>query len=305
MSKTNTASKIRVVHAAGAVLFRMQDDTPLCAVVHRSRYDDWSLPKGKVDPGESLPTTGVREIAEETGFECTLESLIGTTAYPLKENTRKEVTYWSARALSGQFTPNSEVDDLRWLPVDEAKALVSYSLDRKILTRFAEAPMPDSVLLLVRHAKAGDRREWSGDDTLRPLEKSGRVQAEMLVPMLKSFGVSRLYSAPRVRCEQTLSPLADELGTEISIESALSDEAFLGAPDAAVARLLEISKADGGVAAVCSQGTAIPGLLEHLATISGIQTDGTHTKKAGAWGLGFAGERLLFADYYRSPLPIL
>jgi len=305
MSRAATTAKVRIVHAAGAIVYRMQDGEPRCAVVHRARYDDWSLPKGKVDPGESLPTTAVREIAEETGVTCSLESLIGTTAYPLKENTRKEVTYWSARAHDGEFAPNSEVDRLKWLPVDEAKDLVSYALDRKILTRFADAPMPDSVLLLVRHAKAGSRREWSGDDALRPLDKSGRAQAEMLVPMLRSFGATRLHSAPRVRCEQTLSPLADELGTEISIEPALSDEAFLDSPDAAVSRLVEIARSGDGVAAVSSQGTAIPGMVQRLAAASGIRIDETHTKKAGAWGLGFAGDTLLFADYYRSPLPVL
>lgn len=151
-------TSVRVVPAAGAVLYRMDGGSARCAVVHRPRYDDWSLPKGKVDPGESLPVTAVREIAEETGFSAALESRIGTTAYPLKENTRKEVTYWSALASGGGFEPNSEVDDIRWLPVDEAKELVSYALDRKILTRFAAARPVDSVLLLVRHAKAGAAR---------------------------------------------------------------------------------------------------------------------------------------------------
>ena len=284
-------------------MYRMQDGEPRCAVVHRARYDDWSLPKGKVDPGESLPTTAVREIAEETGVTCSLESLIGTTAYPLKENTRKEVPYWSARAHDGEFAPNSEVDRLKWLPVDEAKDLVSYALDRKILTRFADAPMPDSVLLLVRHAKAGSRREWSGDDALRPLDKSGRAQAEMLVPMLRAFGVTRLYSAPRVRCEQTLAPLADELGVGIAIEPALSDEAYLDDPAAAVARLAAIAPGDG-VAVVSSQGTAIPGMIRDLAGSTDIDVGEAATKKAGVWALGFDGTRPTYADYYPSPLPL-
>lgn len=304
MSKSRSASKVRVVPAAGAVLYRMEDGVPQCAVAHRPRYDDWSLPKGKVDPGESLPTTAVREIREETGFGSVLESLIGTTAYPLKENIRKEVTYWSARASDGHFEPNSEVDELRWLPVEEAKELVSYPLDRKILTRFAEAPRVESMLLLVRHAKAGHRSEWSGDDALRPLEKSGRTQAEMLAPMLRAFGVRRLHSAPRVRCEQTLAPLADELGTEIAVETSLSDEAYLDAPAEAVTRLLEIANAGDGVAAVCSQGAAIPGILNDLSTAAAVDIGNTSTKKAGAWGLGFSGTTLLYADYYRSPLPL-
>ncbi|PAY24914.1 NUDIX hydrolase [Dietzia natronolimnaea] len=300
--KSNGGNRVRVVPAAGAVLYRMDGGEARCAVVHRPRYDDWSLPKGKVDPGESLPVTAVREIEEETGHTAVLESRIGTTAYPLKENTRKEVTYWSARATGGDFEPNSEVDEIRWLPVDEAKDLVSYGLDRKILGRFAAARPVDSVLLLVRHAKAGSRSEWSGDDSARPLDKTGRTQAELLAPMLRAFGVRRLHSAPRVRCEQTVGPLADELGVEVRLEPALSDEAYLDDPVAARTRVIEIADGDG-VAAVSSQGTAIPGLVGDLSRLAGLVVADTSTKKSGTWGLGFADGRLAFADYYPSPLP--
>jgi 8-oxo-dGTP diphosphatase len=281
----------------------MDGDAPRCAVVHRPRYDDWSLPKGKVDAGESLAVTAVREIAEETGFTAVLQSRIGTTAYPLKENTRKEVTYWSALARGGAFEANSEVDEIRWLSVEEAKRTVTYALDRKVLTRFAEAPPARSVLLLVRHAKAGSRSEWSGNDALRPLDKTGRAQAEMLVPMLRAFGARRVHSAPRVRCEQTLAPLAEELGVTIAVEPALTDEAYLDDPAAARARLIDLA-AGKGVAAVGSQGTAIPGMVGDLADLAGLDVGDTSTKKAGAWGLGFDGETLVYADYYPSPLPL-
>lgn len=301
--KKNGGSRVRIIPAGGAVLYRMDGLEPRVAVVHRPRYDDWSLPKGKVDPGESLPVTAVREIAEETGFASTLESCIGTTAYPLKQNSRKEVTYWAALARSGRFEPNPEVDEIRWVPVDEAIELVSYALDRKILTRFHTAPRTDSILLLVRHAKAGSRSEWSGDDDLRPLDKSGRTQAELLAPLLRAFGVRRLYSAPRVRCEQTVAPLADELGIGVGIEHDLSDEAFLEDPVTARRRLVRL--VDGrGVAAVCSQGAAIPGIVEGLAADAGIDVGNTSTKKAGTWALGFDGSTLVYADYYASPLPL-
>lgn len=296
-------SKVRVVPAAGAVLYRMDGDSPLCAVVHRPRYDDWSLPKGKVDAGESLPVTAVREIAEETGVIAVLRSRIGTTAYPLKENTRKEVTYWSALAREGTFEPNSEVDEIRWLPIDRAKELVSYPLDRKILTRFAAAPLADTVLLLVRHAKAGSRSQWSGNDDLRPLDRSGRAQAEMLAPMLRAFGATRLYSAPRVRCEQTLTPLADEIGVDIAVEPSMSDEAYLDDPATAVARLAALASGES-VGVVSSQGTAIPGLIRALAGPAGVDVGEATTKKAGVWALGFRGTELVYADYYQSPLPL-
>src|SRR5699024_11837112 len=104
------------------------------------------------------------------------------TAYPLKENTRKEVTYWAAFARGGRFEANSEVDEIRWLSVGDAGDLGSYALDRKILKRLDAAHRADSVLMLVRHAKAGRRAHGRGDDARRPLDTTGRTQAGLLAP---------------------------------------------------------------------------------------------------------------------------
>lgn len=301
--KKHHKSDTTVVHAAGAVLTRGEGPELTCAVVHRPRYDDWSLPKGKIDAGESLPVTAVRELAEETGFRARLRRRLGVTTYPLKPGTRKQVTYWAATAHEGEFVPGEEVDELRWLPVAEARELVSYALDRKILKRFGNGIRTTTVLLLVRHAKAGSRSEWSGDDDLRPLDKNGRVQAEMLAPLVRAFGGEQLFAAPRVRCEQTLAPLADELDVPVRIEDALSDEAYMDDPGSAVRRLLEIA-ADNPGPVVCSQGTAIPGIVGDLAARSGLEIADTATKKGGLWALGLDGDRLVFADYYPSPLPV-
>ena len=110
------------IFAAGAVLWRAADEEsadPLVALVHRPRYDDWSLPKGKVDPGETEPVTAVREIEEETGYACELGRRLTSVSYPVEAGTKK-VRYWAARALGGQFTPDSEVDELDWLSVKDA-----------------------------------------------------------------------------------------------------------------------------------------------------------------------------------------
>lgn len=301
--KKHSTSGSATVHAAGAVLTRGEGADLTCAVVHRPRYDDWSLPKGKIDSGESLPVTAVRELREETGYRAQLRRRLGVTAYPLKPGTRKQVTYWAATAHEGEFVPGEEVDELRWLPVEEARQLVSYALDRKILKRFGNGTRTSTVLLLVRHAKAGNRSEWTGDDDLRPLDKNGRVQAEMLAPLIRAFGGEQLFAAPRVRCEQTLAPLADELGARVMIEDALSDEAYLDAPAEAVRRLLQIAEDNAGPV-VCSQGTAIPGIVGDLAGASGLEIADTSTKKGGMWALGLDGQRLVFADYYPSPLPV-
>ena len=120
--------------AAGAVLWRPQDGTgaPEIAVIHRPRYDDWSLPKGKVDPGEAHPVTAVREIREETGFHSRLGRRLAVISYPV-EDTVKRVVYWAAGAHAGEFLANEEVDELLWLAPEEAMKRLQYPHDRKVL----------------------------------------------------------------------------------------------------------------------------------------------------------------------------
>ena len=128
-SSGRSASKI--VHAAGGVLWRPghRESAAEIAVIHRPRYDDWSLPKGKVDPGETEPVTAVREVFEETGHHVQLGRRIATVSYPIEQRTKK-VQYWSARSLGGSFAPNHEVDDLLWLSAPAAIKKVSYAYDR-------------------------------------------------------------------------------------------------------------------------------------------------------------------------------
>lgn len=135
---------VRPILAAGAVLSRPGPDgpdQPEVAVVHRPRYDDWSLPKGKLDPGETLPVAAVREVAEETGFQAELGRRLTAVTYPVEQGIKK-VVYWAARAhdtdLAAEFVPNREVDKLVWLSVRDAMARLQYPYDRKVLRRFAK-----------------------------------------------------------------------------------------------------------------------------------------------------------------------
>src|SRR3954454_16096370 len=154
------------VLAAGTVLWRATNGGPLVALVHRPKYDDWGLPKGKLDNGESLAACALRETWEETGVRARLGSRLGDVRYRVPEGS-KLVRYWSAEALElPDFTPNGEIDEMLWLPPAEATAQLSYAHDVDVLEQFAQ---PASVLLLVRHAKAGSRKDWDGDDDLRPL----------------------------------------------------------------------------------------------------------------------------------------
>lgn len=315
------------IRAAGAVLWSRNSSGQLVvAVIHRPRYDDWSLPKGKLDPGETAPVAAAREIHEETGFTAALGRFLDRVRYDIpprgdeehNDVTPKSVDYYSARAAGGEFHVNSEVDELRWLPVELAERTVSYPHDVGILRTFTELPVELTTLMLVRHAKAGKREDWDGDDDLRPLSDSGLRQAEALRALLGAFGPDRVLAAPRLRCVQTVRGCAEDLGTEVAHEPALSEEGYAQDPVLATARLLAIA-ADSGAPVVCSQGAVIPHLVRELAERDGVRlpanANGTSTnkdvpnKKGSVWLLSFTppdaddGAQLVAADYFPSPLP--
>jgi 8-oxo-(d)GTP phosphatase len=300
------------VHAAGAVLWRPGRDGTEVAVVHRPHHQDWSLPKGKVDPGESRARTAVREVAEETGFGAVLGRHLTTVRYPVGPD-RKVVDYWEARAGEGAFSPNGETDELRWLRPGPAAELLTYDSDRDVLHTFTAAAHPVSTLLLVRHAKAGKRGSRPDDDE-RPLDDEGRDQARRVADLLTAHGVGALYSAPKARCRQTLEPASHRLGVGISDEPGFSDEAVADDPDGARARLLEL--AAGPTAALCAQGGGIPFLVRDLASGpgGGIRPEVRSNRRLGAppsrkgsvWSLAFHADddgppRLIAADYARDP----
>ncbi len=291
------------VFAAGAVLWRRVGADVEIALVHRPRYDDWTLPKGKIDPGETAIVAAVREVAEETGLQCRLGRKLSRVAYRMPGNgKRKVVDYWAGAALEGEFTPNSEVDELRWVPVADAAAALSYEMDRSVLVEFLRLPADTTALLVVRHASAGSRSRFRGDDRLRPLDKTGRMQAAALVPQLLAFGATDLHAADRVRCAQTVEPLAAVLDTEIHSEPSLSEEGYAADPEAALDRCRKLA-ADNGIRAICSQGKVIPDLLERWAAEAGLTLPRTRNRKASMWVLSLDGARLVAADHVASPLP--
>ena len=276
------------------------DSTVEIAVIHRPRYDDWSLPKGKVDRGETEPLTAVREILEETGHRVQLGSRIAAVSYPVDQGTKK-VRYWAARSIGGEFAPNSEVDDLIWLPVSEALKKVKYDQDRKVLRRFAKRPADTRTVLVIRHGTAGSKSRFSGDDTKRPLDKKGRAQAEALVGQLLAFGATDVYAADRVRCYQTVQPLAEELGVDIRDEPALSEEAYARNPKRARRRILEIA-AENGTPAICTQGKVIPDLIEWWCDRDGVRPDKSRNRKGSIWVLSLCEGKLVAADHLGSAL---
>lgn len=299
------------VLAAGGVLWRAgAADVPEVAVVHRPRYDDWSLPKGKQDGAESLAATAVREIAEETGHAVVLGPRMPSTRYRVAEGD-KTVHYWAARCTGGTFAPNDEVDDLRWVDVDTARGLLSHPHDRVVVEHLPGVVTVRATLLLVRHGKAGSKDTWPGSDELRPLSPAGWRQAAALRTLLPLFGPRRVHSAPRTRCRQTVQELAADLGVAVVDEPLLSEEGYWVDPPAGRRRLEEIARTPGGPAVVCSQGGMIPDLVGALLGPSAAADRTLRSRKGSVWVLSFAegagddGDRgtlrVVAADHYADP----
>lgn len=296
------AAASKAIFAAGAVLWRSNGNSPApeVAVIHRPRYDDWSLPKGKVDAGETEPVTAVREVREETGYRSHLGRRLTAVSYPVEQGIKK-VRYWAAREVDGEFAPNAEVDELRWLPIAEAMRQLAYPHDRKVLRRFAKQPVETKTVLIVRHGTAGSKSRYKGDDQKRPLDKHGRAQAESLVGQLLAFGADVLYAADRLRCHQTLEPLAEELGAGITNEPDLTEEAYAENRKAARRRMLEIAEADG-TPVICTQGKVIPDLIAWWCERDGVRPDKSRNRKGSTWVMSLAAGRLVAADHIGSPL---
>jgi 8-oxo-dGTP pyrophosphatase MutT (NUDIX family) len=318
------------VRAAGAVLWRPSRRHGIrVALVHRPRYDDWSLPKGKAVTGESMPVTAFREVEEETGFRSVLGRALTTVSYTVG-GKNKTVEYFAARRDTGAFTPNKEVDKLEWLPVAAARARMTYEFDRAVLNTFTLERPDLTGVLLVRHARAGHREAYAGNDIHRPLDAKGRKQAQALVGELLPFGPGEVHSAPLERCVATVAPLAELLGTAVSMEPLLAEEAYRDDPAASRHRLVELavdhgdahlgSALDGGpgrgpgtvggktpndgphrTVVLCSQGGVIPGVLKSLAGRSDVTIPRTSTPKGSFWFLSFDGRRLVQADPYPAP----
>ncbi len=296
------------VQAAGVALWRENGQGRQFAIVHRPHRSDWSLPKGKLDRGETHAVAAVRETREETGYSCALGAGLGEIRYPLPDNgSTKSVHYYTARVTGGEFTANDEVDELRWCDLAQARELLSYPHDAGVLERAAALGTGSATVLLVRHAKAGSRADWGGPDTERPLADAGLRQAEALRGLLALWSPERVYSAPRLRCVDTIAPLARDLGADIGAEPLLSEEGYWPDRAAGTRRLLEIA-GTAAVTAICSQGGVIPDVVERLMDAAGTPVTGqVRSKKGSVWVLTLRrsenGLSLEAADYYPSALP--
>jgi 8-oxo-dGTP diphosphatase len=282
-----TGSGPRLVRAAGGVVGRGAE----IVLVHRPRYDDWSLPKGKLDKGEHPLLAAVREVGEETGVRAVPRLRLPSTRYLTgNPDVEKLVDYWVMDYRdSVPFTPNDEVDDVRWVPVTQAAGMLTYAHDRGVLSAYPRTSRATGLVILLRHAYAGERETWSGDDFARPLDDTGVATVNRLTPVLAADEPTRLISARPARCRQTVEPLSELTGLPLDIDDSFDESAR--ASDAAA--IVHGLGAAGGVTVVCSQGGLIPDVV---AALSGRDRGAYRTPKGSAWVLGFTGTDFVGAD---------
>ena len=262
------------VYAAGAILWREEQGQLLLAVIHRGRYNDFGWPKGKVDPGEVLPVTAVRELAEETGLKIKLGVKLPVQHYKLPSGEPKEVHYWAAKVTPGilkrsKFKPDDEVSEVLWWTPEECKAKLTYPDDKQyvqeVLDRHRDATLRTRPIVVVRHAKAMPRLEYKGgNDGKRPLTAFGKKQAKNLVPLLAAWGAKRVFSSPWVRCRTTVEPYASSRGVPIIERHQLSELGNLKGP-ARTKNVVHDIVESGKASVLCSHRPALPSILDELA----------------------------------------
>ncbi len=287
------------VRAAGGVVIR--GDTVGQAevvVVHRPRYGDWTLPKGKHDPGEDSSACAVREVEEETGWSCRPVDRAATSRYNVGEGL-KEVDYFVMRPIRYTgFEPNEEVDDVRWIPPAAADGLLTYPFDRDLLSAIdLGRATGQRDLHIVRHGAAGKRSEWEGPDEERPLTSEGALQADMIASETADVGVERIESSPYLRCVQTVEPLAERLGLPVERADALAE----GADRGSIAALLD--DVAGSRVMLCSHGDVIPAALELLQQRGVRFRSASECSKGSTWVIGHDGHSYTDAVYLPPPNP--
>ncbi len=266
------------VVAAGAILWRLEKGELKVAIIHRSRYDDWSWPKGKIDKGETIPQAAVREIREETGLKVNLGVHLAEINYKLPNGSDKEVHYWAAnvtdKALANsKFKPSEEVAKVDWKTVTQARKLLSYEFDylplNNLVSLFESGLLETKPLIILRHAKAMARSDWKGgkavEDGRRPLHEFGKQQAKALIPTIAAFGPKQVVSSPWKRCKDTVTPYATKKKLAVIERHQLSELGNAKRPSRTSDVIQDFVERNKSVV-ICSHRPSLPTILKTLSS---------------------------------------
>lgn len=228
--------------AAGAIPWRIVDGELRVLVIHRPRYDDWSWPKGKLDDGESIPECAKREVREEVGLQLRLGIPLEATAYTVN-NKAKVVYYWAGQVL-GDTTPKvdgDECDEARWVGAKQAKSMLTNPTDSLPLDDLIDAHLAGRLdtrsFILVRHAKAKPRANWTREEGQRPLAATGRRQALAVARLIDCWQPDHVASSPWLRCVQTITPYVTERNLKPKMVSSMTEHAAQRKPEKTVKAL--------------------------------------------------------------------
>lgn len=267
------------VVAAGVVCWRMVGREVKVLLVHRTQHKDVSLPKGKVDPGELLPQTAVRELLEETGVTATLGAPIGRVDYLLPGGRPKVVHYWSAEVDDhslelAKFRPNDEIAAIEWVPLAKAVKRVSYPHDVEMIDvlrrRLKAGTARTFAIIIARHGKAVPPDTWDGPDATRPLMHRGSDQAVTIAPAIAGYAPEKIISSTAARCLATIAPLADLLGLPIKAHPGISQDAYEFGEHLVPPIVAKRLKKQHTVV-LCSHGPVIPELVREVARLTGTE----------------------------------
>jgi len=287
-----------MIRAAGALLWREVDSRNLeIALIHRPRYDDWSLPKGKIEGGETALQCAYREVFEETGIKASLTRQLGTVEYE-ESGELKRVIFWSAHCSldTGTFVVNEEVDELVWFTPEDALVKATHDSDRQIIDSFqAQEPRTDTLIIL-RHTKALERGDWDEADSERTLDEVGFDQAQLLIKHLEPFAIDEVYTSNFTRCVQTVTPLSHSRGLNITQVPSLNEETFETDPQRAVA-FANALKQDEKNILICSHNPVIPTMLRGILNTKLKNKDLIKLEPGDAWIVHRVRGEIVGLDY--------
>lgn len=273
-----------MIRAAGALLWRENSQLEIeIALIHRPRYDDWSIPKGKVEEGESSLQCAFREVFEETGISAQFSRELGSVEYK-ESGELKRVKYWSAKAPSSshQFSANEEVDEIKWLNPAEAISLATHLSDKSIIENFLSQEPRTDTLIILRHTKALERGDWDDLDSKRTLDERGLLQSERLVAHLAPFAIDEIYSSNYIRCVQTVTPLAAARKLRITEIPNLNEETFDIDPERSISFANAVKQDEKNIL-MCSHNPVIPTMLRGILNTKLKNKDLIKLEPGDAW----------------------